>query len=69
MLILQNLKKFISIRNKSSFHSNLQFGIDLEEAGIKMEELGELIKTEDGYMWKTLYGDLVETNGKLELRK
>jgi hypothetical protein len=63
------LLKFIRIRNKSGFSSNLQFAIDATEAGVDVDLLGDAMKADDGgYEWQTPHGLLVERpNGQLEL--
>ena len=65
------LLKFIKIRNKSPYNSNLQFSIDADSCGIKLEDLGEVKKLEDGYGWEwdTEFGKLQELLGKLRLVK
>lgn len=66
------LLRFIKIRNSSGFSSNLQFSIDAEEAGFKVEELGATkkvgLKQCPAYHWETPHGTLIEFNGVLELR-
>jgi hypothetical protein len=61
------LKKFISMRNKSSLTTNLQFAIDANECGFYATELGDAKKIDDGYCWNTPHGTLVERHGRLEL--
>ena len=69
----EQLLKFIRIRNRSEFTSNLQFGIDADEAGFKVEELGSPSRTWDesgqanGYRWETPFGELRERWFKLAL--
>ena len=69
----QQLEKFIKIRNKSDFSSNLQFEIDAHSADLKISELGKSKKviTEEGYedyVWKTPFGTLREHQGALSLK-
>lgn len=60
------LSRFIHLRNKSPFQSNLQFEIDAQRAGFDSKELGTAIKTDTGYEWRLKDGwFLVEKNGKL----
>lgn len=55
------LLAFIRIRNASCFNSNFQFAADAEEAGFKVEELGQAYKRPaGGYRWETEYGVLIE---------
>lgn len=65
---LAQLKRFVAIRAKSGYVSNLQFSIDAEEAGFKVELLGTPIKLREGhYRWDTPHGTLEEVDGVLEL--
>lgn len=66
----KQLDRFISIRNKSLFNSNLQFQIDADQAGIKIKELGQPARSMlGGYEWHTPHGLLVELpGGQLMLR-
>jgi hypothetical protein len=63
------LLKFIRIRNKSGFSSNLQFSFDAREAGINLDLLGDARKSDGGgYEWQTPHGLLVEhPDGQMEL--
>lgn len=67
----QQLERFILIRNRSEFDSNLQFGIDADEAGFDVRELGTPEKLgkpgETFYRWTTPHGLLNEVGGKLTL--
>ena len=64
----EQLHKFIKIRNKSSYRSNLQFNIDANEVGINLRELGEATRTREGdFIWKTPFGILKEHHGRLQL--
>lgn len=57
----EQLLRFVEIRNASGFSSNLQFAIDAEEAGFKVEELGQAYKrAAGGYRWETPHGVLIE---------
>jgi hypothetical protein len=59
------IKKFISIRNKSGLHSNLQFMADLGRAGLTVDDLPDPVLIDIGhYEWNLgRYGTLVERNG------
>lgn len=61
------LKAFIARRNASDFQTNLQFQIDANAVGIKVEDLGKAVKETWGYSWDTFYGRLEERQGKLSL--
>jgi hypothetical protein len=65
------LLKFIRIRNRSGFNTNLQFLLDLHEAGIAAKDLGNATRAEaGGYQWRTEHGLLVELpDGRMELRE
>lgn len=68
------LEKFIKIRNKSDYQSNLQFLIDARSCGLDLKELGnpKRQKNEDGFedfVWGTPFGKLVEHYGELSLVK
>lgn len=64
----KQLTRFIAIRNKSGFASNLQFSIDATEAGFDVEELGSCAaRDEGGYQWNTPHGRLIEYGGVLTL--
>lgn len=67
----KQLQKFCDIRNASEFASNLQFQIDLEEAGLSLEVIGQAYRVWDengqvnGYRWDTPVGVLREgPNGR-----
>lgn len=70
-MTLNQLRQFVKIRNASSFSSNLQFAIDADEAGFKVEELGAPtkvgLKHSPAYHWQTPHGTLVEHEGRLAL--
>lgn len=55
MLTLAKLRRFVDIRNKSGFNSNLQFQIDCMSAGFQPEELGDtrkfMLDGFGGYVW------------------
>lgn len=62
------LERFVAIRNKSLFSSNLQFQIDLEEVGLTLAELGEVQRPADFvWRWETPVGTLTERDGQMEL--
>ncbi len=70
----EQLKHFIKVRNESGFTSNLQFGIDADECGFKVEELGTPhrikgagINFYTGWSWDTPHGELREIHGNLSL--
>lgn len=68
----KQLKEFVKVRNESSFQNNMQFAIDAEECGFRINELGEAkkIENENGtvtYVWNTPFGQLIEEMGKLRL--
>jgi hypothetical protein len=74
----EQLLRFVKIRNASGFSSNLQFGIDAQEAGFDVKELGTPERgwhapereDEGGYRWQTAHGTLVELpGGEMELRE
>jgi hypothetical protein len=75
MLTKKQLDRFVNIRNKSGFGSNLQFEFDASECGFSIDDLGEVeVFTIDGlkgYQWKpqTTLGPtrIVEFGGKLYL--
>lgn len=57
------LEKFVKVRNKSGFTSNLQFQIDAEECGFKIADLPTVEKTEEGnYKWTHAEWTLYEEN-------
>jgi hypothetical protein len=69
----EQLERFIAIRNKSGFASNLQFSIDADEAGFKVAELGTPtkvgLKQAPAYHWETPHGTLIEEpGGRMSLR-
>ena len=64
----KQLERFVNIRNKSGFASNLQFQIDANKCGFKISDLGEVIKYDWGYEWQTPHGKLQEVSGCLMLK-
>lgn len=66
-MTLEQLQKFIRIRNRSGFQGNLQFQIDAKEAGFPVSELGAVARTNSGFEWVTPHGRLIEERGKLRL--
>ncbi|HQV04595.1 MULTISPECIES: hypothetical protein [unclassified Novosphingobium] len=68
-LTKSKLERFIKIRNKGGFSSNLQFSIDATEAGFDVGDLGDPTKLEEGgYAWNTAHGKLIEQpNGQMQL--
>jgi hypothetical protein len=62
------LERFVSIRNKSRFSSNLQFSFDAKQAGFNAKDLGDPVKLGEGhYTWQTPHGVLTEFAGRLSL--
>jgi hypothetical protein len=69
-MTLEQIEKFISIRNESEFDSNLQFAIDANEAGLNLDELGPGKKIDiKHYEWQTEFGRLIESGGILRLER
>lgn len=68
---LKQMQKFVKLRNRSSFNTNLQFMIDMDECGIEAKELENCTNLNDriGCWWDTPVGVLVELHGKLTLYK
>lgn len=72
-MTLDQLRRFIEIRNKSAFQTNIQFVSDAAECGINVADLGDATRDEDPetglpvWRWRTPYGLLVEQNAKLTL--
>ena len=65
------LVRFIKLRNKSAFNTNLQFYFDMNECGIDPTELENATNLNDriGCWWDLPHGVLVELYGKLTLYK
>ena len=64
------LDKFIRIRNKTEFSSNLQFVFDAKEAGFEVKDLGDVTKIDENhYEWETPFGTLREYDHILTLTK
>jgi len=61
------LEKYVKVRNKADFHSNMQFQIDAEECGFSMADLGPAKKEGYDYTWATPFGTLREHRGLLSL--
>lgn len=61
----KQLERFVKVRNKSGFASNLQFQIDANECGFKVLDLGDVLKVADGYIWHTPHGRIRERHGVL----
>lgn len=63
------IRRFVKIRNKSPFASNLQFWSDLHEAKINSDEMPEPDKGHIGnliaYRWRFPFGDLIEFRGEM----
>jgi hypothetical protein len=69
---LDQLRKFVNIRNRSEFSSNLQFAFDANEAGFDVEALGTAEKVgykhAPLYRWQVGHGLMLqEWGGKLGL--
>ena len=64
------LERFVSIRNESGFQSNLQFGIDADEAGLDLKAIDGPYRYEPGgWRWFTDHGELIEhSGGRMELK-
>lgn len=68
MATKKQVEKFIKLRNKSEFSSNMQFHIDADACGFKVEDLGDVVKVGPGeYVWTLPFGKLREHLGKLAL--
>lgn len=69
MLTKKQLERFVRVRNKSPFSSNLQFQSDAEDCGFAVAELGDVTRLTPagGYMWRPACGVLVERFGKCAL--
>jgi len=65
----QQLRAFIDLRNKNPFGINRQFVADAEACGFQFSELGEIIRLDSSFQWRTRYGLLIERNGFLTLQK
>lgn len=64
----KKLERFIKMRNKSGFQSNLQFQFDADACGLKVADFGPVTKHEEGfYSWDTPCGRLIERFGKMWL--
>lgn len=65
------LERFVKVRNKSEYQSNLQFLSDCESCGFRVGDLGDVtpVVTENGkhYVWTTPFGKLIEEYGKLRI--
>lgn len=62
------LLKFIKMRNRSEYNSNMQFQSDAEDCGFNARDLGDVVKDEHGdYVWTTPHGKLREHWGVLSL--
>ena len=69
-VMIAKLRKFVKIRNSSGLNSNLQFSFDLEEAGLAMKDLPEVIKvTENHYVWELPCGRLTEIFGAMQFQE
>lgn len=64
------LRKFVEVRNKSQFQSNLQFQIDARACGFSVDGLGTPIKIKAGYVWQLqgLNCELLEEHGVMRIR-
>jgi hypothetical protein len=64
MLTMRQLRKFVKMRNKSSFQSNLQFQIDANNSGFLAKDLGDTERFKlngfTGYRWMVpIKGDIL----------
>lgn len=67
-LTVKMIEKFIRLRNRSGYTSNLQFSLDASESGFSIEALGQPQKIEDDfYRWVLPFGVLIEASGLLTL--
>jgi hypothetical protein len=70
---LAQLEKFVKVRNRSGFSSNLQFAFDAEACGFDVKDLGEPVKVgvpgSAAYHWETPHGTLIEVGGEMMLRR
>lgn len=70
-LTRERLERFVKIRNKAEFHSNLQFQSDANACGFSVHDLGDVEKVVDTnvrqYVWQTPVGTLIEENGLLRI--
>jgi hypothetical protein len=71
MLTMKKLDRFVKVRNRSGFPSNLQFQIDANECGFEVSELGDVrvfhIDGSKGYEWKPVIAKVsVRNNIKQE---
>lgn len=69
-LTIAKLRKFVKVRNKSGYSSNMQFWSDAKHTcGFDPEELGDPIKGKSGhwpaYRWTTPFGNLYEVGGRM----
>lgn len=69
MITQKQIEKFVKIRNKSAYSSNIQFFTDLAKCGIEEEELGEAKKIGNGWKWELSCGMLTEIEGRMEFKK
>ena len=62
MLTLAKLRRFVKIRNRSSFSNNLQFQIDCMSAGFDVNDLGIprkfMLDGFAGYVWSLNVGEI-----------
>lgn len=64
----ERLEKFVTLRNKSGFSSNIQFMLDANECGFKTDDLGKAKRLDEAtYEWSTPFGKLIEDQGQLRL--
>ena len=62
------LERFIEIRNKSQFTSNLQVAIDASSAGFEVDDLGPVARLPGGgWVWQTEHGRVTEQHGRWAL--
>lgn len=69
----EQLLRFVEMRNRSGFASNLAFQVDADYCGFRAEDLGEVehdieVGTgQDIWRWHTKWGVLEERYGQLTL--
>lgn len=64
-LNLEAVERFAEIRNRSPHQTNLQFHIDLREAGIDPKELPKADPMPGGFSWDLGFCQMMEIDGKI----
>lgn len=63
----KQIERFVRIRSKAEFNSNLQFIADAREAGFSVADLPKVEKCDDGsYQWTLSHGTMSEVNGRID---